>query len=398
MSEGKRKRAIICVVTQQLKSTISGVGVHSRILINQLVLANYKVLVITPESEVIPHLPVTYYRVSDPVPANNQARWFLLGLSFRKMLSRLSRDNHIDLIHFTDARESLFYTGQVPAVGNINDTYSALVHPIPYYARHYRDWLTRWAYYRIVHSLEKIALKRLAMVIANSQYTANVIRDQYKLALDRVRVCYKSIDLDPFQKVNARRASLSAHPPRILFVGGNMQRKGLPTLIQASADILKEEPSVSFWVVGGDHNQPAMEKLCRTNHVRNHFQFLGWRSQTELIEIYLQSDIYAMPSLVEALGVVFLEAMAAGLVPVGTRVGGIPEIIENGVNGLLVPPDSPDELARAILDLLQHPKKMQALKKNGAVTLEKFSVDSMMAGTYDVYRDAIQWFKDPSAS
>ncbi len=230
----------ICIVTQQLKNPVSGIGIHARLLINRLVKDHYRVLVVTPAGEVDLGLPVTYYQVPAPALSNNQARWFFLALSFKKMLSRVIQLNRVDLIHFTDARESLFYTGHVPAVGNINDTYSALVHPPRYYARHYRDWLARWIYYRIVHSLEKIALKRLAVVIANSQYTAGVVRDQYKFAPEDVRVCYKSIDPAPFQTMKTRRRNQPAHPPRILFVGGNMQRKGLPTLIRAAAGIVKE--------------------------------------------------------------------------------------------------------------------------------------------------------------
>ncbi len=140
-----------------------------------------------------------------------------------------------------------------------------------------------------------------------------------------------------------------------------------------------------------------MEKLCSENHVRDHFQFLGWRSQTELQEIYSQCDIFAMPSLVEALGVVFLEALAAGLVPVATKVGGIPEIIQDGCNGLLVAPDAPDELAQTIVELLRNPHKMKALQENGVGTLKKFSVDAMMEITYEIYHTALGDFKHPSA-
>ena len=371
MEQVEKKSPTICIVTQQLRNPVSGIGIHAKLMINRLVRDQYRVLVITPASEVIPELPVTYYPVTTPSLSNNQARWFFLALSFRKMLSRAIRNHCIDLIHFTDARESLFYTGQVPAVGNINDTYSALVHPLSYYAKYYRDWLVRWIYYRIVHALEKIALNRLTVVIANSQYTAGVVRKQYRLAAEQLRVCYKSIDPAPFEKMKTRRRDQPVRSPRILFVGGNMQRKGLPTLIRAAASILKAEPSTSFWVVGGDHNQPAMEKLCSANHVRDHFQFLGWRSQTELHQIYPQCDIFAMPSLVEALGVVFLEALAAGLVPVATNVGGIPEIIQDGYNGLLVAPDAPEELAQTIIDLLRNPQKMKALNKNGAEVLKE---------------------------
>jgi glycosyltransferase involved in cell wall biosynthesis len=77
-------------------------------------------------------------------------------------------------------------------------------------------------------------------------------------------------------------------------------------------------------------------------------------------------------------------------------VGGIPEIIQDGCNGRLVAPDAPDELARTIIELLQDPKKMEALQKNGVGTLKKFSVGAMMEITYKIYHAAMGDFKHPS--
>jgi len=92
-----------------------------------------------------------------------------------------------------------------------------------------------------------------------------------------------------------------------------------------------------------------------------------------------------MPSITEALGVVFLEAMAAALPVVGTDVGGIPEIISHGQNGMLVPKNEPEKLAQAILLILNYPKLSHVLAINGLHTVEKFSIMRMMECTNKIY-------------
>ena len=89
-----------------------------------------------------------------PLFAGSQARWLSLAWSFSHALRGLEHVQVFDLIHFTDARESLFYDLRSPAVGNVNDTYAADMAPLGYYRRYYEDWLWRWAYYRFVKLAE----------------------------------------------------------------------------------------------------------------------------------------------------------------------------------------------------------------------------------------------------
>ncbi len=124
--------------------------------------------------------------------------------------------------------------------------------------------------------------------------------------------------------------------------------------------------------------------------MQNNFSFLGWQPQNNLQQIYAQSDLFVMPSLTEALGVTFLEALAAGCVPIGSSTGGIPEIIRDGENGLLVPPNDPHHLAAAVLRVLHDPSLAARLAANGRKSLEPFSLDAMMTCTYQVYQTMIQ--------
>jgi glycosyltransferase involved in cell wall biosynthesis len=377
----------ICVVSNQVKKTISGVGLHTYNLVGSLVKDGHRVWVVAPEEQrPAGDLPYDFLGVPKPLFNGSQARWFGLSWNYRPVVAGLLNRQPIDLVHFTDARESFFYREKAPAVGNMNDTYSAELQPLGYYRKYYSDWLVRWLYYSAVHLAEGVCLRRLDAVIANSHFTAGVIGTQYHIRPEKLFACYKSIAPERYRPALALRQQQGAHAPHILFVGTNMQRKGLPVLIHAAPTILERFPSAEFWVVGEDKVIPQMQALCESEDVRPSFHFMGWKSQDELVSIYGQSDIFVMPSLTEALGMVFLEAMASGVAVVGTAVGGIPEIIQNGQNGLTIAPNEPRELAGAVLRLLEDRPLAERVRASGLETAQKFDVSHMMEGTYRIYQ------------
>jgi glycosyltransferase involved in cell wall biosynthesis len=378
----------ICILTQQIGQVISGVGLYARNLAVHLVADGHHVCVVAPHDQRLPgELPYQFVGVALPRFRNSQARWLPLSWSFARALAQLQRQQTFDIVHFTDARESLLSRSSAPTVGNIHDTYAAEVGPLAYYRRHYADWLVRWGYYRFVRAAERLAFPRLSALLANSQYTARTVAATYSIKPERLSVCYLGIDPSPYVQSYQRRPKLRAHPPRVLFVGGNMQRKGLPTLIRAARKIVASIPETEFWVVGQDSAMTQMEALCRAEGVEGRFRFWGRRSQSELRELYAQSDVFAMPSLTEAFGLVFLEAMAAGLPVVGTRAGGVPELIEHGQNGLLVEPDDHDALACALMRLLQDRTFAEALRQAGVHTVQRFNLEQMMGSTYQIYQE-----------
>ena len=381
----------VCVVTQQMSNVISGIGLHARNLVNHLTSDGHQVTVIAPHDQ-RPPIDLNYQFIGIPSPflKNNQARWIPLSISYAKCLSVLGEKYDFDIIHFTDARESLFCRLKTPIIGNVNDTYAADIKPILYYRKYYTDWLQRWLYYHLVHWCEARTLPRLTAILANSSYTARIISSQYHLEIDQVHICHKSIELNQYTHANVLHQRSTPHPPKILFVGGNMQRKGLPTLIKAAPLILKELPEAEFWVAGKDQAESKMKTLCERAGVTNNFHFSGWQSQSELVNLYSQADVFTIPSITEAFGVVFLEAMATGVPVIGTEVGGIPEIIQHKENGLLVPPDEPITLAEAIINILQDQALRDSLRDKGLETASKFSVDRMMEITYRVYESVLK--------
>lgn len=378
----------VCIATQQLRNVISGVGLHAKNLINHLLADGHQVTVIVPQNQ-LPDPPISfsYVKVSNNILINNHARWLPTSYHFSVAIQELEKQKKIDLIHFTDAREALFYKSKIPIVGNVNDTYAIDKKSPLYYRRYYTDWISRWLYYSIIHQFEKITYPRLNAIITNSHYTSNILISKYPVNPHKVHTIHKSIDLNLY--CTLPRFSNLNHPPRILFVGGNMQRKGLPTLIFASQQIIKIFPDCEFLVVGKDNAENKMKSLTEKLGVHNHFIFWGWQDQAQLIQLYRKSDIFVLPSLTEAFGVVILEAMACGIPVIASNVGGIPEIITDGENGILVPPDDSKILAEVIINLLQDNLFRENLIKNAFTTIKKFDVSIMMNETYKIYSSLI---------
>jgi glycogen(starch) synthase len=134
--------------------------------------------------------------------------------------------------------------------------------------------------------------------------------------------------------------------PRVLFVGRLAPQKGVRTLVAAAA--LLEDPSAQVLLVGDGPERPALERKAERISVGDCVRFLGFFAHYRLPAAMAHADVLVLPSVYEELGTVLLEAMWAGLPIVASRTGGIPDVIEDGVNGLLVPPGEPEALARAI--------------------------------------------------
>lgn len=378
----------ICLVTQQLGRVLSGPGTYARNVLHHLVQDGHKVTVIAPRDQAMDKvIGYRFVGIERSFFASNHARWMGLSLSFRSAIQQLERFTRFDLIHFTEVRDAFFCQTSTPKIGNINDTYCADIGSLAYYFRHYNDWFARWGYYWSVHLFEKMFLAKLDALVANSIFTARTIQKAYPNAAANLFTVYKSVDPVQFLPVlqSRQRASRPLTQPILLMVGSNLQRKGIRSLIRAAADIIPVYPDLQIKVAGNDPAIPGFQRLSSQLGIADHIVFLGQQSREQLIKLYSEATVFILPALTEALGIVFLEAMASGVPVIGTRVGGIPEIIQDGANGLLVPPDDPVALSRAIDSLLQSDSMMEKFAQAGLETVKRFSVEKMMSDTYQVY-------------
>ncbi len=146
----------------------------------------------------------------------------------------------------------------------------------------------------------------------------------------------------------------------ICIIAHMEEHKGLKYLLKSASLLLESKSNISFLLVGDGALTGELKKLCIYLKIEKNVIFAGERS--DIPEILSLTDIFVLPSLREGLGLAILEAMACGKPVIATNVGGIPEIVKNGVSGILVSPGDPEALQTAIKELLDD-KEMQ--KKMG---------------------------------
>ena len=185
--------------------------------------------------------------------------------------------------------------------------------------------------------------------------------------------------------VNVHEAFWLPHQaPVVGNVAALVPHKGQRYLVEAAHLVVQQMPDVRFIILGEGELREHLEKQVRDHRLEKHVLLPGFRA--DVLGCIKGFDLFAMSSVTEGLGTSLLDAMACARPIVATRAGGIPEIVEDGVNGVLVPPRDAPALARAIVDAL---KDEEARRRMGAAGLarvhERFTVDRMVAETASVY-------------
>ncbi|MGK7911982.1 MAG: glycosyltransferase [Synechococcus sp.] len=139
---------------------------------------------------------------------------------------------------------------------------------------------------------------------------------------------------------------------QLLYVGRLAAAKGLPILLQSIARLQPTHPDLSLMVVGDGGERPELEALVEQLGITRHVEFVGYQSRSAVREYLQHSDALVLPSFAEGVPVVLMEAMAAGVPVVSTRIAGIAELVEDAVSGFLVPPGDVVSLGDCIAKLL----------------------------------------------
>jgi L-malate glycosyltransferase len=202
---------------------------------------------------------------------------------------------------------------------------------------------------------------------------------------------HEGIDVD--RVAAATPASLHAelwlphHAPLVGNVAALVPHKGQRHLIEAAALVVRQVPDARFVIAGEGELRDSLEAQIRHHRLEKHVFLTGFRS--DVLSLHQAFDLFVMSSVAEGLGTSVLDAMAAGRAVVGTRAGGIPEVVEDGVTGLLVPPRDDRALAGAIVRLLADRGLRQRMGAAGLARVrERFSVERMVQATLDVYAGA----------
>jgi glycosyltransferase involved in cell wall biosynthesis len=231
--------------------------------------------------------------------------------------------------------------------------------------------------------LVRLTLERADAVIALSEswraYLARIV------PAARLVVIPNMVDADAVQ-AGIERSGAARIPGRILFLGEIGKRKGIYDLVCALAQIAAAQPHARL-VAGGSGELEEVRRLARELGVERHLELPGWVDGEAKARLLAEAAIYVLPSHNENLPVSILEAMAAGLPVVSTRVGGIPDAVRHGSEGLLVMPGDKEALADGVLRLLGDPQlgsRMGAAARRRAAA--EFSPAAVLGALERLYR------------
>jgi glycosyltransferase involved in cell wall biosynthesis len=162
---------------------------------------------------------------------------------------------------------------------------------------------------------------------------------------------------------------------RLLFVGRLEYVKGVEILLEALNVVRKKVPGIQLVIIGDGPNRAELEKHVATYELSDSVKFKGWLNSARVHKEYIKATAIIIPSIwPENLPTVCIEALAAGRPVIGCRVGGIPEMIKHNTNGKIVNPGDYNQLAVAIVDLLNS-KDLNIISTNAANSMKTFQID-----------------------
>lgn len=201
-----------------------------------------------------------------------------------------------------------------------------------------------------------------------------------------------SQDTDPHK---IRKEWCVGDGPTLLVVARLTNQKGHRFLIEALPGLLPEWPSLTCLFVGEGESKETLQVLARKLGIARACCFVG--AQNNVADWYAAADVVVLPSLSEGLPFVVLEAMAMARPVIASSVNGVPEIIQDGLNGLLVPPRNPHALERAIRSLLRNPIRAARMGKAGRQEMATaFTADKMIHDTVRVFEEAMPGLRETS--
>ncbi len=218
-------------------------------------------------------------------------------------------------------------------------------------------------------------------IVAVSGAVKNYSVSRDKIKEKKIVVIPNGIDLEKFSSIPEKEFS---DPPVVGVVGRLEEQKGHKYLFEA-LNLIKTIPWV-LWVIGDGFKKAELERLAKDLNLRERIIFLGARKN--IAEILSQIDVFVMPSLWEGLGIALLEAAAAGKPIVASRVGGIPEIIEDEKTGILVEPKNVKSLADGLEHMLLGKVDAREMGVRAReMVKEKFSMKKMIESYERLYKE-----------
>jgi len=227
--------------------------------------------------------------------------------------------------------------------------------------------------------------------------TTGELNDYTALAVcrpEKLRKIHSGVDIAKFRSASAsmiekkRKLGLIQNAAVVGFIGWLLPIKGPLNLLKAMQFVWQDLPDAQLVFVGKGDLDLELRTAALKSRANGRVKFLGWRDDVD--EILPVFDVLVLPSLNEGMGRVLVEAMAAGKPVVASNVGGIPDLVEHGRNGLLVPPGDEQALAEAVKRLLKDPEKSKQMGQQGRQICGQFSLEAMLAKLDQLYQELLQ--------
>lgn len=278
--------------------------------------------------------------------------------------------------------------GEWPLVTSLHTTLHFWIESHPEMAED-AEWMRTFG--QPMLALERQMMTAVQGVRANSRAIVQRIEEAYGFAFDPERLRIIPHGMGPAAVPAGTRVN-KADAVQILYVGRLEPRKGIDVLLEALPELMHAAPEAIVRIVGDatevghvDYRKAFAERYAGTSWFGN-VRFEGRLSDPELDMAYADCDIFVAPSRFESFGLVYLEAMRQGKPVVGTTAGGIPEVVQDGVTGLLTEPGDPVSLAKALSRLAQDAGLRESMGEAGRRHFEqRFTADRMARESHGLY-------------
>jgi phosphatidyl-myo-inositol dimannoside synthase len=224
---------------------------------------------------------------------------------------------------------------------------------------------------------ERSNTARADRVVVPSAYSASVAHDVYAIPQAKLAVVPEPIDLADWRRRFAETSGGRAARPTVLSVARMYPRKRLEDLLRAAAGLRERIPAAQVRIVGAGPELARLRALHQELRLGDAAILLGEVTRRTLAVEYMSAHCFCLPTVQEGFGLVFAEAMAAGLPVVACRAAAVPEIVEDRRTGILVNPRSPGELATALETLLMNKKLSEEYGRAATQRVEAFGLESV---------------------
>ena len=394
----------VCFVSPEYWPLSGGTGAYVYYLSNELIKNGYKIYVVTGSDQTLDikvneQLKVFFLKIPKAPVIKN----FLLAASSYRKLNSVRKTVNVDITH-----ANLPLTPNFAVPPNFGKTLVCTVHSTwkgeaqairgEPYSRLNANEKFMVSFNWFLRIFEEKMLERANKIIAVSHFTKRELLEYYKVPEEKIRVIHNGVDVNKFKPAEDKRKikeELGFNPDdlAIVSVGRLYARKGLFTLIESMPAVVNRFKNAKF-IISGKGQSDEMRKLINYADrigVKDSVIFTGYYPDKKLPKLYQAADVFAFSTFYEHHPFAVLEALSSGLPVVTTRVGGIPETIENGKNGFLVEPFNPKQFADKILYLLEHPAEASEMGSLARKTiLERFDWRIVVKDVLKVYDEALK--------